>query len=87
MATAKSRVRHFPLHSMKIKRAARALRAKTETQAIARALDFVIAEHEKTAWFSRPMSASLAAEPTSKRCTAHCSGKGHRIKCQIRRTV
>ena len=31
---------------MKIKRAQKALRAKTETEAIERALDLVIAEHE-----------------------------------------
>ena len=31
----------------KIKRAQRALHAKTETEAIERALDFAIAEHEK----------------------------------------
>jgi hypothetical protein len=48
MATAKSRShKHFQLDSVKIKRAQRALRAKTETEAIERALDFVIAEHEK----------------------------------------
>ena len=35
------------MDSAKIKRAQRALRAKTETEAIERALDFAIAEHEK----------------------------------------
>ena len=39
--------KHFQLDSAKIKRAQRALSAKTETEAIARALDFAIAEHEK----------------------------------------
>jgi hypothetical protein len=35
------------LDPAKIKRAQRALHAKTETEAIERALDFAIAEHEK----------------------------------------
>jgi hypothetical protein len=35
------------LESAKIKRAQRVLQAKTETEAIERALDFAIAEHEK----------------------------------------
>jgi hypothetical protein len=39
--------KHFQLDSSKIKRAQRALHAKTETEAIERALDFAIAEHEK----------------------------------------
>ena len=39
--------KHFQLDPVKIKRAQRALRAKTETEAIERALDFAIAEHEK----------------------------------------
>jgi hypothetical protein len=39
--------KHFQLDSSKIKRAQRALRARTETEAIERALDFAIAEHEK----------------------------------------
>jgi hypothetical protein len=48
MATATKRTRkHFQLDSAKIKRAQRALHAKTETKAIERALDFAIAEHEK----------------------------------------
>ena len=47
MATATKRSRkHFQLDSDKIKRAQRALHAKTETEAIERALDFAIAEHE-----------------------------------------
>jgi len=48
MATAKSRRshKHFQLNSVKIKRAQKALRAKTETEAIERALDFAIAEHQ-----------------------------------------
>jgi hypothetical protein len=47
MATARSRShKHFQLDSVKIKRAQRALRAKTETEAIERALDLAIAEHE-----------------------------------------
>ena len=48
MATAAKRShKHFQLDSAKIKRAQRALHAKTETEAIERALDFAIAEHEK----------------------------------------
>jgi len=39
--------KHFQLDSSKIKRAQRVLHAKTETEAIERALDFPIAEHEK----------------------------------------
>jgi hypothetical protein len=38
--------KHFQLDPVKIKRAQRALRAGTETEAIERALDLVIAEHE-----------------------------------------
>lgn len=39
--------KHFQLDAAKIKRAQKALHAKTETEAIDRALDFAIAEHEK----------------------------------------
>ena len=39
--------KHFQLDSGKIKRAQRVLRADTETEAIERALDLVISEHEK----------------------------------------
>jgi hypothetical protein len=47
MATARSRAhKHFQLDSVKIKRAQKALRAKTETETIERALDFAISEHE-----------------------------------------
>ena len=48
MTTATKRThKHFQLDSAKIKRAQKALHAKTETEAIERALDFAIAEHEK----------------------------------------
>ena len=48
MATATTRShKHFQLDAAKIKRAQKALHAKTETEAIERALDFAIAEHEK----------------------------------------
>lgn len=48
MAIATNRThKHFQLDSAKIKRAQKALRAKTETEAIERALDFAIVEHEK----------------------------------------
>ena len=47
MAMARSRShKHFQLDSMKIKRAQKALRARTETETIERALDLAIAEHE-----------------------------------------
>ncbi len=48
MVTARNRShKHFQLNSEKIKRAQRALHAKTETEAIDRALDLVIAEHQR----------------------------------------
>ena len=48
MAITKNRShKHFQLDSAKIKRAQRVLRARTETEAIERALDLAIAEHEK----------------------------------------
>ena len=48
MTTATKRThKRFQLDSAKIKRAQRALRAKTETEAVERALDIAIAEHEK----------------------------------------
>ena len=47
MGTVRNRShKHFQLDSVKIKRAQKALRAKTETEAIERALDLAIAEHE-----------------------------------------
>jgi hypothetical protein len=39
--------KHFRLDAVKIKRAQKILKAKTETEAIERALDFAIDEHEK----------------------------------------
>ena len=39
--------KHFRLDAVKIKRAQKVLRADTETEAIERALDLVISEHEK----------------------------------------
>jgi hypothetical protein len=48
MATARNRAhKHFQLDAAKIKRAQKILQAKTETEAIERALDFAIDEHEK----------------------------------------
>ncbi len=48
MPTAKSRAhKHFQLDAVKIKRAQRALQAKTETETIELALDLAIAEHRK----------------------------------------
>ena len=39
--------KHFRLNAAKIKRAQKVLRAGTETEAIERALDLVISEHER----------------------------------------
>jgi hypothetical protein len=48
MATARRRAhKHFQLDAVKIKRAQRALRAKTETETVERALDLAIAEHQR----------------------------------------
>lgn len=48
MATTTKRThKHFQLDATRIKRAQNALRAKTETEAIERALDFTMAEYEK----------------------------------------
>jgi hypothetical protein len=47
MTVKKRTHKHFQLDSMKIKRAQRLFSAKTETEAIERALDFAIVEHEK----------------------------------------
>jgi len=49
MAIARNRShKHFQLDAVKIKRAQRAFGAKTETEAIERALDLAIAEHERS---------------------------------------
>jgi hypothetical protein len=48
MSTAKPRAhKHFQLDSIKIKRAQKALQAKTETETIELALDLAIAEHQR----------------------------------------
>lgn len=48
MPTTKNRThKHFQLNATKIRRAKRLLNANTETEAIERALDFIIAEHER----------------------------------------
>jgi len=48
MATARNRAhKHFQLDAVKIKRAQKVFKVKTETEAIERALDFAIGEHEK----------------------------------------
>ena len=48
MPTARTRShKHFRLNAAKIKRAQKVLRAGTETEAIERALDLVISEHER----------------------------------------
>jgi hypothetical protein len=39
--------KHFRLNAVKIKRAQKVLRAGTETEAIERALDLVISEHQR----------------------------------------
>jgi hypothetical protein len=47
MTNARNRAhKHFQLDPVKIKRAQKMLRVSTETEAIERALDLVIAEHE-----------------------------------------
>jgi len=49
MPTAKTRShKHFQLDAVKIKRAQKALQAKTETETIELALDLAIAEHRKS---------------------------------------
>jgi hypothetical protein len=48
MATARARShKHFQLDAVKLKRAQRVLHADTETETIERALDIVIAEHQR----------------------------------------
>lgn len=48
MAVTRNRAhKHFQLDAVKIKRAQKVFKAKTETEAIERALDFAIGEHEK----------------------------------------
>jgi hypothetical protein len=48
MAAGRTRAhKHFQLDPVKIKRAQRVLRAGTETEAIERALDLVISEHQR----------------------------------------
>jgi hypothetical protein len=48
MANGRSRShKHFRLDPVKIKRAQKVLRASTETEAIERALDLVISEHDR----------------------------------------
>ena len=49
MNTGRSRIvhKHFRLDVVKIKRAQRLLKASTETETVDRALDVVIAEHER----------------------------------------
>ena len=49
MGTASTRVthKHFRLNASKIKRAQKLMQAGTETETIERALDAVIAEHER----------------------------------------
>ena len=48
MPTARTRAhKHFRLDAVKIRRAQKVLRADTETEAIERALDLVISEHQR----------------------------------------
>jgi len=48
MATSRNRShKHFQLDAVKIRRVQKVFKAKTETEAIERALDFAIDEHEK----------------------------------------
>jgi hypothetical protein len=52
MRAARNRVshKHFQLDAVKIRRAQKVLRAKTETETIERALDAVLAEHQRDRW-------------------------------------
>jgi hypothetical protein len=48
MAASRNRAhKHFQLDAAKIRRAQKVLKAKTETEAIDRALDLAISEHER----------------------------------------
>ena len=49
MATASNRTihKHFRLDSARLKRAQKVLNARTETEAVERALDLAISEHER----------------------------------------
>ena len=48
MAASRNRAhKHFQLETIKIKRSQKVFKVKTETEAIERALDFAIDEHEK----------------------------------------
>jgi hypothetical protein len=47
MTTRNRSHKHFQLDAVKIKRAQKALRAKTETETIERALDLAISEHQR----------------------------------------
>ena len=48
MGSASKRVhKHFQLNAAKIRRTQKVFKAKTETEAIERALDFAIEEHER----------------------------------------
>jgi hypothetical protein len=58
MPTPRTRAhKHFRLDAAKIKRAQKVLHAGTETEAIERALDFVISEHDRN---------ELASEATER---------------------
>jgi hypothetical protein len=58
MPTPRTRAhKHFRLNAAKIKRAQKVLHVGTETEAIERALDFVISEHERN---------GLASEATER---------------------
>jgi hypothetical protein len=48
MGTSRNRVhKHLQLDALKIKRVQKVFKSKTETEAIERALDFAISEHER----------------------------------------
>jgi hypothetical protein len=59
--TGKRTHKHFQLDARKIKRAQKALRTKTETEAVERALDFVLAEHEKNRLVTRATERFLSS--------------------------
>jgi Bacterial antitoxin of type II TA system, VapB len=69
--TAKRTHKHFQLDSAKIKRAQRAMRAKTQTEAIDRALDLVIEEHSSNRMVGLEDGADLSEQVEAFRRTGH----------------
>lgn len=55
--------KHFRLDAEKIQRVKAVLRADTETEAMERALDFVLSEHERNARVARAHQRFAASRP------------------------